>query len=237
MRARATSTTSPNTTGSRSLREGYRPARLSGAVLRARPFDGARRVLITFGAAWGGNGSIAIVLSAPMINARARRPGRATQRGTRRDFLRAGRHGSRLRARAEARHADQHACVCGNRLTSDPRALCPHRRDHRGGPVSRDRLADVGVGRFQPSGRWAIFAIKATQAACARPLLLVAAGQDQIVSTPGNRRVRGAAARWARIWCSPVARPRDPDGAGPLSRAVWAAFDAFVPGHADVRDA
>ena len=120
----------------------------------------------------------------------------------------------------------------GNPLTSDP---------VRYARTVAILEAEPALGIGSPTVAWVDAAFKAmrefadpTYAGRLRqPLLLVAAGQDQIVSTPAIGAVRGAPARRLASG-DPRRAARNPDGAGPLPRAVLGGVRRLRARHADV---
>ena len=108
-------------------------------------------------------------------------------------------------------------------------ALCAHRRDHRGGAGARasarrrSRWVDAAFRTMRE------FADPNYAGRLRQPLLLVAAGQDRIVSTPAI----GAFAARLRAGSHlviPGARHEILMEQDRYREQFWAAFDAFVPG-------
>jgi lysophospholipase len=116
----------------------------------------------------------------------------------------------------------------GNPLTSDPG------RHERNGRIAASR-PELAIG--DPTIGWVRAAFGAMRrladpqfAATLRlPLLIVAAGQDEVVSTPAIETF-AAASRVASAIVLPGARHEILQESDAIRAAFWAAFDAFVPG-------
>ena len=121
----------------------------------------------------------------------------------------------------------------GNPLTSDP---------VRYARIVAVLEAEPALGIGSPTVAWARRRLprdgrdspsRPIRASIRQPLLLIAAGRDEIVSTPAIEDIRGAAAR--RLASHRRRRPaRADDGAGSLSRAVLGGVRRLRARHADV---
>ena len=156
-----------------------------------------------------------IVLSGPMINL-WRAAGTPFARPTARAMRLLG-FGTVVYS-GRRRHRDQHAALRRQHLTSDP---------VRYARTVAIIEAEPALGIGSPTVGWVDaaframteFADPAYASRLRQPMLLVAAGQDRIVSTPAIGAFARAPARRLAPG-DPRRAPRDPDGAGPLSRAV-----------------
>ena len=96
-----------------------------------------------------------MVLSAPMIDLPGRRTSFPVARAA--AHVAARRPGRPLRPRRQ-RRADRHRVLRQQSPDQRSRALCPQRRDPRGRPDARHRLADGGLGRYRVPGHARRFA-------------------------------------------------------------------------------
>ena len=130
--------------------------------------------------------------------------------------------------RAAAATADQHTALRRNRLTSDA-----VRYARTAAIIEAEPALAIG----SPTVEWINSAFRVMTSLPSRPmpsrlrqpLLLVAAGQDRIVSTPAIGAIRDAAARRLAL-VIPGARHEMLMEQDRYREQFWAALDAFVPG-------
>ena len=168
-----------------------------------------------------------IVLSGPMIDLH----GAAGSRFARHERARAADDGAWVAVRpGRRRDRDQHASVSRQQSHLGSGPLRAHGRDPGGRADTRHRLAHGWLAecRLPDHARFRRpnFASRLRQ-----PLLLVAAGQDRIVSTPAISAFATRLRAGSHL-VIPGARHEIPDGAGSLSRTVLGGVRRVRAGHA-----